>query len=59
MTRKPKTLLMLAAEIRDAWIRERIAETLALAVGNWTEAARLSGMDRANLRRLARRVGVL
>lgn len=53
------TLLELARKERDDWIRVRIQDTLRLTYGNWSEAARLSGMDRTNLRRLARRVGAL
>lgn len=45
--------------VTDAWIRVRLGEYLALTHGNWSAAARLAGMDRNNLRRLARRVGVV
>jgi anaerobic nitric oxide reductase transcription regulator len=47
------------AEALDRFRRRRIQETLAAAGGNWAEAARRLGLDRANLHRLARRLDVL
>ena len=38
--------------------RQRIAATLERTAGNWTESARLLGLDRANLNRLAKRLGL-
>ncbi len=38
--------------------RQRIAATLERTHGNWTESARLLGLDRANLNRLAKRLGL-
>jgi anaerobic nitric oxide reductase transcription regulator len=38
--------------------RSLIGEALALCHGNWTEAARRLGVDRSNLYRLARRLGL-
>ena len=42
----------------DAYQRGLIVETLAACQGNWTQAAQRLDVDRANLRRLARRLGV-
>ncbi|MCA9676675.1 MAG: nitric oxide reductase transcriptional regulator NorR [Kofleriaceae bacterium] len=43
----------------DDFQRERIREALAAADGNWAEAARRLGLDRGNLHRLARRLGMV
>ena len=42
----------------DDFQRQRIAATLERTAGNWTESARLLGLDRANLNRLAKRLGL-
>jgi anaerobic nitric oxide reductase transcription regulator len=42
----------------DDFQRERILATLAEAGQNWSEAARRLGLDRGNLHRLARRLGI-
>ena len=42
----------------DTFQRQWIQKRLDLAGGNWSEAARLLGMDRGNLHRLARRLGL-
>jgi anaerobic nitric oxide reductase transcription regulator len=38
--------------------RGRISHAIDQAAGNWAEAARLLGLDRGNLHRLARRLGI-
>ena len=38
--------------------RQLVADSLARHQGNWAAAARELGLDRANLQRLARRLGV-
>mgnify|MGYP003613882044 CR=1 FL=1 len=45
-------------EAVDAYQRRVIADMLAASQGNWTQAAQQLGIDRANLRRLARRLGI-
>jgi anaerobic nitric oxide reductase transcription regulator len=42
----------------DDFQRRLIADALRAAGGNWSTAARALGLDRANLRRLATRLGV-
>ncbi|MBM0106903.1 nitric oxide reductase transcriptional regulator NorR [Steroidobacter sp. S1-65] len=42
----------------DDFQRRLIEQTLAAQQGNWAAAARALGMDRGNLRRLAKRIGV-
>jgi len=42
----------------DHYQRQLIADALAKTAGNWTQAASLLGLDRANLQRLARRLGL-
>lgn len=56
---KRGTLTQEAAEVRDAWLRDAIAAAVRRARGCWARAAAEFGMDRNNLRRLARRVGAL
>ena len=46
------------AEAVDLFKRQRITEALANNRGNWTRAAQQLGLDRANLQRLARRLGI-
>jgi len=46
------------AEALDDTRRARIASAVADADGNWAAAARALGVDRANLHRLARRLGL-
>jgi len=46
------------AEAVDAFRRRAIEEAVARAGGNWAEAARQLGLDRANLHRLARRLSL-
>ena len=46
------------AEAVAAFQRELIETALARARGNWAEAARLLKLDRGNLHRLAKRLGV-
>lgn len=53
---KHPTIVELARKVRDEWIRERIQDVLAISEGSVCGAARLSGMDVANFRRLMRRV---
>jgi len=38
--------------------RQRIVSAIDTAHGNWAEAARMLGLDRGNLHRLARRLGI-
>ncbi|MEG5263438.1 nitric oxide reductase transcriptional regulator NorR [Pseudomonas sp. JDS28PS106] len=45
-------------EAVDGFQRALISETLARHQGKWSEAARALGVDRANLNRLAKRLGV-
>ena len=45
-------------EAVDQYQRELIAHAVRLADGNWSAAARDLGMERANLHRLARRLGM-
>ncbi|HSP95831.1 MAG TPA: nitric oxide reductase transcriptional regulator NorR [Candidatus Dormibacteraeota bacterium] len=45
-------------EATDHFQRRRIEQALRTANGSWTIAARALGLDRANLRRLAARLGV-
>lgn len=42
----------------DAFQRELIAQSLSRAEGNWAQAATTLGVDRANLQRLAKRLGL-
>ena len=42
----------------DAYQRRLIVDALSACQGNWTQAAQRLELDRANLRRLARRLGV-
>jgi len=52
---------VLPASLRDAvdaYQGQLIAAALAASEGNWTQAARQLGVDRANLQRLARRLGI-
>ena len=42
----------------EAYKRQLISTALGDSGGNWTHAARRLGLDRANLQRLARRLGV-
>lgn len=42
----------------EAFQRQRILETLQACDANWSEAARRLGVDRGNLHRLARRLGI-
>ncbi|WP_319244291.1 nitric oxide reductase transcriptional regulator NorR [uncultured Propionivibrio sp.] len=42
----------------EAFQAQRIAAALAACDGNWSQAARQLGIDRANLQRLARRLGI-
>lgn len=51
------TIVVQARAVRDAWLAERIREALSVTGGCWNRAAAQLGLDRANLRRLARRVG--
>jgi anaerobic nitric oxide reductase transcription regulator len=46
------------AQAVDVFQRERILATLAEADQNWSESARRLGLDRGNLHRLARRLGI-
>ena len=46
------------ADATDAFRRSLVADTLAAAGGNWSEAARRLGVDRGNLYRLGRRLGL-
>ena len=46
------------ADATDAYQRERIRAAVGAAAGNWAEAARRLGVDRGNLHRLARRLGL-
>ncbi|MCB9740740.1 MAG: nitric oxide reductase transcriptional regulator NorR [Deltaproteobacteria bacterium] len=46
-------------EATDAFQRRVIEAALAAAGGNWAEAARRLGLDRGNLHRLGRRLGVV
>jgi anaerobic nitric oxide reductase transcription regulator len=43
----------------DVAKRERILAAVRTANGNWAQAARALGMDRGNLHRLARRLGLI
>ncbi|PKN55507.1 MAG: nitric oxide reductase transcriptional regulator NorR [Deltaproteobacteria bacterium HGW-Deltaproteobacteria-14] len=43
----------------DAFRRRLVADTLAASDGNWSEAARRLGVDRGNLYRLGRRLGLI
>ena len=45
-------------EAVDDYQRRLIAAALAECTNNWTQAARRLGLDRANLQRLARRLGI-
>ena len=45
-------------EAIDAYQRRLIADALDISQGNWTQTAQRLGLDRANLRRLARRLGL-
>ncbi|MCM2131350.1 nitric oxide reductase transcriptional regulator NorR [Larsenimonas rhizosphaerae] len=45
-------------EAVDAFQRQHIQTTLEVAEGNWAETARLLGVDRGNLHRLASRLGL-
>lgn len=42
----------------DAYQRQRIQAALAISHGNWSQAAKQLGVDRANLQRLAKRLGI-
>ena len=49
------------ASLRDAvdgFQRQLIVSALGESAGNWTQAAKRLGVDRANLQRLARRLGI-
>ena len=46
------------AEAVDLFKVQRITDALARNQGNWTRAAQQLGLDRANLQRLARRLGI-
>ena len=46
------------AEALDATRRASIRTAVTAAEGNWAAAARALGVDRANLHRLARRLGL-
>lgn len=52
----PKGLSLSAAT--DDFQRRLIEQTLSAQQGNWAAAARALGVDRGNLRRLAKRIGV-
>lgn len=52
---EPTGLRPLAAA-RDEFMRTYVARVMTIAGGNVTEAARLSGMDASNFRRLVRRI---
>jgi len=45
-------------EAVDIYQRQLIAAALGESGGNWTQAAKRLGLDRANLQRLARRIGI-
>ncbi|TNF27787.1 MAG: nitric oxide reductase transcription regulator, partial [Deltaproteobacteria bacterium] len=47
------------AEATDAFKRRLVADVLAAADGSWAEAARRLGVDRGNLYRLGRRLGLV
>ncbi|MBL8631909.1 MAG: nitric oxide reductase transcriptional regulator NorR [Myxococcales bacterium] len=47
------------AESVDAFRRQLIRSTVEKAGGNWAEAARVLGVDRGNLHRMAQRLGLL
>jgi anaerobic nitric oxide reductase transcription regulator len=47
------------AEAVEEFRRRRVRQSLERAGGSWAEAARRLGMDRGNLHRLARRLGLL
>jgi anaerobic nitric oxide reductase transcription regulator len=53
----PESALSLAGAV-DEFQRKFIRSALAEARGNWAEAARSLGVDRGNLHRLARRLGL-
>jgi anaerobic nitric oxide reductase transcription regulator len=46
------------AQAVENFQRERILATLAQCRQNWAEAARCLGIDRGNLHRLAKRLGI-
>jgi len=46
-------------EATDAFKRKLVADTLGAAGGSWAEAARRLGVDRGNLYRLGRRLGLI
>ena len=52
------TLSKLRRQVADYFTREWIVRELA-ECGNWNRLAKRAGMDRTNLRRLARKVGAL
>ena len=45
-------------EAVDGYQRQLIVSALGECAGNWTQAAKRLGVDRANLQRLARRLGI-
>ncbi len=49
---------MVYRSARDRFERKYLVELLRLSAGNLSEAARRSGVDRSNLRRMMRRLGV-
>lgn len=53
-----KTAELSLTQAVDNFQRERILTTLAESGQNWSEAARRLGLDRGNLHRLARRLGI-
>jgi anaerobic nitric oxide reductase transcription regulator len=55
----PPPLLSSLHDTIDVAKRERILAAVRTANGNWAQAARALGMDRGNLHRLARRLGLI
>lgn len=47
------------AEATEAYRRRRVAAAVAACDGNWAAAARVLGMNRGNLHRLGRRLGLI
>lgn len=54
----PPEVAVSLASATTAFQRRRIERTVEASGGNWAEAARRLGMDRGNLHRLARRLGL-